>query len=75
MKFNHGEFIEEQEEQVEHEEPWDLEAILELEGILILESEPVINPIPEVPMDDYLEKELDRQEAEKLAKMVDDRIP
>ena len=70
MYFNHPEFLPEQEE------PGTLEGIVvESEEFWILESEPVINPIPEVPMDDYLEKELDRQEAEKLAKMVDDRIP
>ena len=74
MKFNHGEFIEEQEEQVENEEPGDLEAILEWEEFWILESEPVINPIPDVPMDDYLEKELERQEQEKLAELLPDRI-
>jgi hypothetical protein len=41
-----------------------------------LESEPVIDSIPEyVPMDDYLEKELEREKQEKLAEMVEDRIP
>jgi hypothetical protein len=54
--FFYGEFPEEQEE------PGDLEAIVEFEEFWILESEPVINPIPDVPMDDYLEKELERQE-------------
>ena len=76
MYFNHREFIEEQEEQVEHEEPWDLEAILELEGILILEREPIVEPTREyVPMDDYLEKELEREKQEKLAEILPDRIP
>jgi hypothetical protein len=40
-----------------------------------LESEPGINPIPEVPMDDYLGKELERQEQQKLAEMLPKRIP
>ena len=59
----------------EQEEPEDLSGILEWEEFWILESEPVVNPIPEVPMDDYLQKELERQKEEELAEMVDDRIP
>ncbi len=69
MEWQHGEISSEQNE------PGGLEAILEWEGFLIFEPEPVINPFPDVPMDDYLEKEPERQEAEKLAKMVEDRIP
>ena len=53
----------------------DLETILEWEEIWILESEPMINQIPDVPMDDYLQKELERQREEELAGTGDDRIP
>ena len=70
MHFHHGELS------PEPEGPGDLEGIVEWEELWIMEREPVIDPIPEyVPPDDYLEKELERQEAEKLAKMLDDRIP
>ena len=69
MEWQHGEFPSEQDE------AGDLEAILEWEEIWILESEPVINPIPDVPMDDYLEKELEREKQEELGKMLPDRIP
>ena len=70
MRFNYGEFAD------GLEDAGDLEGIVvEFEEFWILESEPVINPIPDVPMDDYLEKELERQEQEKLVKMLPDRIP
>ena len=69
MEWQHGEFPSEQDE------GGDLETILEWEEIWILESEPMINPIPDVPMDDYLEKELEREKQEELGKMLPDRIP
>ena len=77
MEWQHGEYPLEQEEELEHEEPGTLEGIVvELEEIWILESEPFIELTPEyVPQDDYLEKELERQEQEKLGKMLPDRIP
>ena len=68
--FFYGEFPEEEED------AGDLEEIVEFKEFMILESEPFIDPNPEyVPMDDYLEKELDRQEQQNLAEMVEDRIP
>ena len=69
MEWQHGEFPSEQDE------GGDLETILEWEEIWILESEPMINQIPDVPMDDYLQKELERQREEELARTGDDRIP
>ena len=70
MRFNYGEFPEEQEE------PGDLEAIVEFEEFCILESEPFIDPKSEyAPMDDYLEKALERQREEELAGAGEDRIP
>ena len=69
MEWQHGEFPSEQDE------AGDLEAILEWEEYWILESEPMINPIPDVPMDDYLQKELEREKQEELGKMLPDRIP
>ena len=69
MYFNHPELP------LEQEEPGDLEEIGEFQEFMILESEPFIDPIPDVPMDDYLEKELERQEQEELGKMLPDRIP
>jgi hypothetical protein len=70
MFFNHGELPPEQDE------PGDLEGILEWKEIWIMESEPVLDPIPDyVPQDHYLEKELERQKEEELARMAPNRIP
>jgi hypothetical protein len=77
MEWQHGEYPLEQEEELEHEEPGDLEDIVfELEGFCILEREPIVEPTREhVPMDDYLEKELERQREEELVEMLPERIP
>jgi hypothetical protein len=71
MYFNHGEFPEEQGEQGE---VWDLEAIIGFWCDREIET-PNEHPTEYVPMDDYLEKELEREREEELAEMVDDRIP
>ena len=62
MRFNYGEFAD------GLEDAGDLEEIGEFQEFMILESEPFIDPIPEyVPMDDYLEKALERQREKELA--------
>ena len=70
MHFHHGELS------PEPEGPGDLEGIVEWEEIWIMESEPVLDPIPEyVPHDHYLEKEIERQKEEELGKGLPDGIP
>jgi hypothetical protein len=72
--WNHGEPPPEFEEEPV-EEGRTLEIIIELEPI----SEPkglIVEKPPEyVPMDDYLQKELERQEQERLSKMLPERMP
>jgi hypothetical protein len=78
MYFNHGEMPWEMKEEFEPEVP---EGNLELQITIEFarEQEPqgsIIEKLPEYgPMDDYLQKELERQEQERLSKMIPKRIP
>jgi len=72
--WNHGEPPQEFEEEPV-EEDRTLEIIIELEPILGPEGLMVEKPPEYVPMDDYLQKELERQEKEKLSKMLPKRMP
>jgi len=72
--WNHGEPPPEFEEEPV-EEDRTLEIIIELEPILGPEGLMVEKPPEYVPMDDYLQKELERQEKEKLSKMLPKRMP
>ena len=74
MIWNHGEPPPEFEEEPV-EEDRTLEIIIELEPILGPEGLMVEKPPEYVPMDDYLQKELERQEKEKLSKMLPKRMP
>jgi hypothetical protein len=69
MIFNNLEPLQEQEEGE------DLEAIIEIE--LIFKPESPIEQISEydIPQDDYLGKELERERQEELARMLPKRIP
>jgi hypothetical protein len=69
MIFNHLESPE------EREEPEDLEGIIEIE--LIFEHEKPVQMFHDydVPQDNYLEQELERQKQEELARKLPIRIP
>lgn len=74
MHFNHGEFPPEVPEEVE-EQGFTLEIIIETEPIFERE-EVITEKLPEhFPQDDYLQKELEPQEREKLWDMAPKRIP
>ncbi len=72
MRFDHGELPPEFEEEGV-EEPPDLEFIIEIEEIR--PEEVIVEKIPEyVPMDDYLQKELERQKQEELGRCFPKRL-
>ena len=72
--WNHGEMPPEFEEEDMQEERGLEIIVIELEPRM--EHEPVIEKVPEyLPEDNYLQKELERQEQERLSKMLPKRMP
>ena len=73
MHFNHGEFPPEPGE--EYPDEGGLEGIIHAEVFIF--SDILIEEFPPeyVPMDDYLQKELERQEQERSSRMFPERLP
>ncbi len=73
MQFNHGESPPEVPE--EAEEGVGLEIIIETEPILERKDSVIQEILDDLPQDNYLQKELERQKQEELQKMLPKRIP